>query len=436
MNPWRPRDGGAPGTVSRGIRKQVLDNGLTLLTEQMEAFRSVCLGVWLRRGSRDETQGENGVTHFIEHLVFKGTENRSAKEIAKILDLVGGHSDAFTTKEYTCFYAKVLDQHLEDAVDLLADIVLRPRFEAEEIEKERKVIFEEIRMVEDTAEELLYDLFLETVWGEHPLGLPIQGTHESVSALGREAILDYFRRSYRSGNLILSAAGHLDHGELAERVERAFGSLPQGAGSQNGTAPAYHRAVVLREKGELEQLHLCVGVPAFPLSDRRRHAGFLLNTILGGSMSSRLFQAVREDRGLAYSVYSSLPCFVDTGCLMVYLATAPEQAREAVDVVMEELRGFRRDPVEHQELQDAKEHVKGSLVLGLESSSSRMSNLARQEIYFGRQSSMDELVADIDAVTVDQVHDLAGELFGGGSASMAVVGRVSDSRLSKEQVRF
>ncbi len=418
------------------IRKQILPSGMTLLTEEMSEFRSVCLGVWLRRGSRDETPGENGVTHFIEHLVFKGTENRTAREIARTLDLIGGCSDAFTTKEYTCFYAKVLDRHLGQAVDLLSDIVLHPLFDPVEIEKERKVIFEEIRMVEDTPDELLFNEYFASIWAQHPLGRPIAGTLESVSSMSREAILDYFQRAYRSGNLILSAAGHLTHEGLAELVDNAFGALPSGNGFAEPTPPSYRAEVVLRDKPELEQLHLCLGVPAFSESDERRHAGHLLSAILGGTMSSRLFQAVREDRGLVYSIFSSLDGFADTGCLSVYLATAPKQAREAVDVVLDELRRIRREPVTGQELGEAKEHLKGSMVLSMESSSSRMSRLAKQEIYFGRQSGLDATLAEVDAVTVEQVHGLAEELLGGSELSLAALGRVQESGLSAEPLRL
>jgi len=418
------------------MRKESLKNGLTLLTEEMTQVRSVCLGVWLRKGSRDESAGENGISHFIEHLVFKGTETRTSRDIAKLLDRLGGHSDAFTGKEHTCFFAKVLDEHQDVAVELLADIVLRPRFDAEEIEKERKVIFEEIRMVEDTPDEALYDLFTETLWGDHPLGRPIQGTPESVGAMDREAILDYFRRCYRSENLVIAAAGNLNHERLAEAVVRAFADLPAGDGLPVADPPGTRSRLALRDKKELEQLHLCLGAPAFPQDDPRRHAGYLLNTILGGSMSSRLFQEIREERGLAYSVYSGLQCYADTGYQMVYLATAPEQAREALDVVMQEVRKIRREGVSADELREAKEHLKGSLMLGLESSSSRMSNLARQQICFDRLKTLDEIAAEIDKVQVADVQALSEELFGDRPTTLAAIGRVEDADLGSESPPF
>jgi len=415
--------------MTLAIRKEILPNGLTLVTEEMPHVRSVCLGVWLRKGSRDESAAENGISHFIEHLVFKGTENRTAREIAQTIDRFGGNSDAFTGKEHTCFYAKVLDAHLGEAVDLLADIVLRPRFDAEEIEKERKVICEEIRMVEDSPDELLYDLFTETLWGGHPLGRPVQGTLASIAALDRDGILDYFRRCYRSENLVLAVAGNLSHDALAAKVSEAFASLPSGNGSPAVEPPASRSRVLLREKKDLEQLHLCVGFPAFPQADARRWGGLLMNTVLGGSMSSRLFQAVREDRGLAYSVYSALHGFADTGCQILSLATAPGQAREALAVTLAEVAKIRREPVSAEELADAKEHLKGNLLLGLESTSSRMSNLARQEITFGRQSTLDEVAADIDRVTVSEVQTLAETLFADGGATLTALGRVEEARL-------
>ncbi|MGD8376306.1 MAG: pitrilysin family protein [Acidobacteriota bacterium] len=421
--------------MSDTVRKQVLANGLTVLTEEMKAFRSVCLGVWLRRGSRDETDVQNGITHFIEHLVFKGTQTRSAREIAKLLDRFGGQTDASTGHEQTCFWAKVMDRHMGDALDLLSDIVLRPRFDPREIERERNVIFEEIRMVEDSPEDLVYDLFTDALWGDHPLGRPIQGTHESVGAMTREAILEYFRAAYVSGNLILSAAGNLSHEELVARVEAAFRDLPGGNGSVPLAPPAIGSRVLLRER-ELEQLQVCLGVPGFPVSDSRRHAGRVLNTILGGNMSSRLFQAVREERGLAYSVYSSAHGYLDTGYFMVYLATAPGQVREALDVVQAEIRRLCREAVSPAELQEAKEHLTGGLMLGLESSSNRMGHLAQQEIYFGRQVDADRMLREIEGVTLEDVRTLAVELFDGREASLAALGRVGASGLTEAPLRL
>ncbi len=418
------------------IREHVLPNGLTLLTESMPNIRSVTIGVWLKQGSRHETPEENGISHFIEHLVFKGTEKRTAQQIAKTIDRIGGQCDAFTAKEFTCFYARTLDEHVPVAFDLLSDIVLRPRFLPEHIEKERKVIFEEIRMVEDSPDELVYDLFIETLWKGHPLGRPIQGTVESVSGLSPEALTGFFRSAYKPGNVLIAAAGHIDHEHLAALAEEAFGSMQPGGGPGPVSPPEARAEIVTREKPDLEQLHLCLGVPAFPHDHPQRYCGYVLNTILGGAMSSRLFQKVREDRGLAYTVYSSISSFADTGFMTVYAATRHGGIVPLLEAVCEELRAVKERPVEPDELAGAKDHLKGSLMLSLESSSSRMSNLARQLIYFGRQFELDEIVAGIDAVTAEGVQRLAREVLDGRRATTAVLGRLDGVKIDQGEISF
>jgi len=418
------------------IRRQVLPNGLTLITETMPNIRSVCLGVWLKQGSRHETEAENGISHFIEHLLFKGTEKRTAQEIAKTIDAIGGQCDAFTSKEYTCFYARVLDEHVDVAFDLLSDITLRPKFDPENIEKERKVIFEEIKMVEDSPDELVYDLFTETIWREHPLGRPIQGTVESVSALGTDILTTFFRTSFHPGNVLVSAAGNLDHDRLAALVEGAFAGMSDGRGPRPISVPGHRAEIVLREKKELEQLHLCIGVPAFSQSDPLRYCGYVLNTLLGGTMSSRLFQSIREDRGLAYNVFSAINSFADTGYFAVYAATRPGGGGEVVKQICEELVKLKEVRVDDAELKGAKDHLKGNLMLSLESSSSRMSNLARQDIYYGRQFSLDEIIAGIDGVTSDGVQALARKMLHGRNCSAAVLGRLDGLNLSPDQFAF
>jgi predicted Zn-dependent peptidase len=335
----------------------------------------------------------NGASHFIEHLVFKGTETRSAREIALAVDSIGGQMDAFTSKEYTCFYAKVLDDHVEDAVDLLSDIVQRPLFDATELERERKVIVEEIRMVEDAPEELVYDLFSTHFYPGHPLGRPIQGTEGTVGGLSRARLLRYFRENYVPDNILIVAAGNVDHTKLARLCAKRFGRMTRGGGKpRRGPRPKTRGGVVSRAKKELEQLHLLLGVPSFPERHSQRYALFVLNALLGGTMSSRLFQKVREERGLAYSVYSAVNAFADAGVMMVYAGTSPDKGDELLHVVRDELRDLRtKGPTAH-EVEIAKEHLKGSLMLSLESTSSRMSNLARQEMYHGRTFSMEEIL--------------------------------------------
>lgn len=418
------------------IRKHVLPNGLTLLTESMPNIRSVSLGVWLKQGSRHETEDENGISHFIEHLLFKGTARRTAQEIAKTIDRMGGQCDAFTSKEFTCFYSRSLDEHVPVAFDLLSDIVLNPRFLPEQIEKERQVIFEEIKMVEDSPDELVFDLFTETLWRGHPLGRPIQGTVESVAALGAETLTGFFRGAYTPGNVLVSAAGNLDHDQMAELATRAFSGMAPGNGTRPVSPPSPRAEIVTREKKELEQLHLALGVPAFPHDHPDRYCGYVLNTILGGAMSSRLFQKVREDRGLAYTVYSSISSFADTGFLAVYAATRPEGARELVESVCEELREVKDRPVDASELAGAKDHLKGNLMLSLESSSARMSNLARQFIYFGRQYELDEIVQGIEAVTAEAVQTLAREVLDGRRATLAALGRLDGLEISASDIAF
>ena len=411
--------------MTRGtIRKEILPNGITLLTERMPHVRSVTMGVWLRRGSRHEPPVLNGASHFIEHLVFKGTENRTAREIALAVDSIGGQLDAFTSKEYTCFYAKVLDNHVEDAADLLSDIVLRPLFDATEIERERKVIVEEIRMVEDAPEELAYDTFATHFYPGHALGRPIQGTESTVGGLSRKRLLGYFRDNYVPSNILIVATGNVRHDRLARLLAKSFGRMPKGARRTPAVRPPRTRGgIVTSSKKELEQLHLLMGVPAFPERHSQRYALFVLNTLLGGTMSSRLFQKVREERGLAYSVYSAVNAFADSGVLMVYAGTSPDKGDELLSVVRAELRDLHEKGPSAREVDVAKEHLKGSLMLSLESTSSRMSNLARQEMYHGRTFTMEEILRRLDRVTRGDVHRMAKRVFRPGTPALAAVGR-------------
>lgn len=418
------------------IRKEILDNGLTLLTETMPSVRSVSLGVWLRTGSRHETPSANGVSHFIEHLVFKGTRKKSAQEIALIIDSVGGQVDAFTSKEYTCFYARVLDEHVPVAIDLLSDIVLSPRFAADDIEKERKVIYEEMKMVDDTPDELIYDLFSKHYWKGHALGRPIQGTKRTVASLTPRRLMSYFRHSYKPGNMIIAAAGNLRHAAVARGVARAFESLPKGTVERRYRPPRAYPVVVRKTKKELEQLHVFMGMPAFPTSHPGRFALLVLNTVLGGTMSSRLWQRIREQSGLAYSVYSGVNSFYDCGYQVVYAATSPASGDRVVRQVMDELSRIKREPVTDEELRVAKEHLKGSLMLSLESSSSRMSNLARQEIYFGRQFGNGEVLRAIDAVDAGDVRRVAQEVLTGERCALAVLGRVDRFTTRRSDLAF
>lgn len=404
------------------IRECRLDNGLALLSESMPDLRSVSLGVWLRQGSRHEPLAINGISHFIEHLVFKGTERRTSLEIAREIDAVGGQMDAFTAKEATCFYIRVLDQHMDLALDLLSDIVLHPRFDPEDIEKERKVIVEEIRMVEDTPEELVYDLLYSSRWAGHALGRPIQGSPETVADMDPATLSEFFRGAYIPNQMVLSVAGKVDQRALVGTVGEAFAALPQAQAPAQGEPPQDMGGLVVREKSELEQTHLAVALGGLPQVHPDRFVLMVLSNILGGTMSSRLFQKVREERGLVYTVYSGVSSYSDQGYHSIYLATGPRSVGEALKVIGGEILSLCHEEVSEQELSESKENLKGSLMLNLESTYSRMSSLARNEMAFGRQFSPEEILAGIEAVQADDLLRLAKATFRGADLTLAAVG--------------
>ncbi len=416
------------------VQKEVFPNGLTLLTEAMSNVRSVSVGVWLRTGSRHERRPENGITHFLEHMVFKGTKNRSAEEIARAADSIGGHLDAFTAKECTSFSIKVLDEHLSRAIDILADLVKNPLFQPNDIAKECKVVQEEIKMVEDTPDDLVHEVFTQSYWRDHPLGRPILGTRRTVAGFNRRRLFDYFHRHYTPGNMLIAAAGRFEHARLVELILKAFGDAPTGASLCDGNTPTPHPHIRYRRKKELEQAHLCVGTPAYPHSHEKRYACYILNTVLGGGMSSRLFQNIREKRGLAYAVFSNLSTFRDAGCLNVYAGIATENVRKVVQLILEEFRQMKSTPIGDEELQRAKDYLKGNLLLSLESTMSRMSNLARQEMYFGRYISLDEIAARVDAVTVDQVLEVARDLFRREQIALTVLGPLPSLKINRSEL--
>jgi predicted Zn-dependent peptidase len=406
----------------RSIHKDVFPNGLTVITESMPAVRSVSIGIWLRSGSRHESESENGISHFLEHMVFKGTKNRSAEEIARSADSIGGHLDAFTAKEFTNFSTKVLDEHLPRAFEVVSDLVKNPLLLADHIAKECQVIREEIKMVEDTPDDLVHEIFTQSYWRGHALGRPILGTRETVSSFDRKSLQSYFRRHYAPNNILITAAGHLKHARIVGLARKEFGDLPAGPARKDGPTPVPNPQISQRRKKNLEQVHILVGAPAYPQAHDKRFACYVLNTMLGGGMSSRLFQNIREKRGLAYSVFSGLNTFRDVGCLGVYAGTGASNARTVVALIMEEFRQLKSTPPSSEELQRAKDHLKGSMLLGLESTMSRMSSLARQEMYFGRQISLDEIARRVDAVTPEDVVQVARELFSADQIALTVLG--------------
>jgi predicted Zn-dependent peptidase len=403
------------------VVREVLDTGLRLITETMPQVRSVTIGVWLMRGSRHESDAQSGIAHFVEHMLFKGTDTRSAEDIAQAIDSIGGQLDAFTAKEYAGYYIKVLDEHLPLAVELLSDIVMRPAFEPEEVAREKKVILEEIKMVEDTPDDLVHELFTQQFWEGHPLGRPILGSRETVEAFTSDSLRDYFQRAYVAPNMIVSAAGNLQHGRVRELVSSAFGSLADRGEEISQKPPTVKPAVLLKTK-ELEQSHICLGTNSYPQNHEDRYVSYILNSVLGGSMSSRLFQNVREKRGLAYSVFSGMSAYRDAGNLTIYAGCAADAVEEVIDLSVEELRGLKRTPVPAEELKRAKDHLKGSLMLSLENTASRMSHLARQEIYFDRHFSLDETLAGVQRVSSDDIQRVACDLLSNGSLAVTVLG--------------
>ena len=420
--------------VEGEFQKSILPNGIRLVTERIPHVRSVAVGVWVDTGSRHEPLARSGVSHFIEHLVFKGTETRTAEEVAKTVDSVGGQMDAFTTKEHTCFYVTVLDRHLPLAADLLSDILLHPLFASDDIDRERSVVLQEFRMVEDTPDDLIHDLFAERVWAGHPLGRPILGDKKIILGLDRETILAHFLAEYCPGRITIAAAGRLEHDQLAGLLEKCFRDFRRAGGSRNGDGPPDLVPHVELVDKPLEQVHFVLGGPGLRQDAAERYVLYLLNTIVGGSMSSRLFQEVRERQGLVYSIYSGNAAFRDCGLFYIYAGTEPAHFPKVLGLVMEELRKLKRHGVTADELGRAKEHLKGSLMLSLESTSSRMTRIAKQELYFGHSFSLDEILAAVDRVGADDVEALVGELLGRTPLSLVALGPAGTGSVTRDHL--
>ncbi|HLY17868.1 MAG TPA: pitrilysin family protein [Bryobacteraceae bacterium] len=419
---------------ARDIELTNLPNGVRVITEQMPHVRSISVGIWIGTGSRRENSEQNGISHFIEHMLFKGTTNRSAEDIARSVDSVGGNLDAFTAKELVCFNTKVLDQHLPLAFDVIADLVLNPLFRDEDIDKEKGVILEEIKMEADSPDYLVHEIFSSNFWRDHPLGKPILGTRETVRRFDSQMIRDYYKAVYAPSNLLITAAGNLSHGALVKLAGQHFASLSPNGTAPPDMAPATHARIALRNKKSLEQVHLCLGVPSYPLPHAERFTCYVLNTLLGGGMSSRLFQNIRERQGLAYAVFSELSPYRDTGCLSIYAGTSIESAGKVVESITREFQQLKQDGVSAEELRRAKDHLKGSLMLSLESTSSRMSNLARQEMYFGRFFTLDELVESIEQVSGSDVQRIAQTFFDPKQIALTVLGNLDGFKIGREDL--
>jgi predicted Zn-dependent peptidase len=418
----------------RNIRRTVLANGLIVLTERMDHLRSVAMGVWIKSGSRCEPAEINGISHFVEHMLFKGTRSRSAQAIAREMDSIGGNLDAFTGKETICFNVKSLADHVPIALDVLSDLVLNPVFAATDIERERGVILEEIKIDEDNPDVLVHELFTQSFWKDHPLGWPILGTTRTVAGLDQDKLFNYHNDRFHAGNMVFSAAGNLDHDKFANSIAARFSNFSAAAPLNELAAPEASARIVLRNKKSLEQVQICLGVPAPPITDENRYATLILNTILGGGMSSRLFQTIREERGLAYSIYSDLSPYRDTGTLCVYAGTSSANALQVVDLILAEFTRLKQEPLSQEELTRAKDQVRGNILLGLESSNARMANLARQEMYFKKFHSVDEVIARIDEVQAAQVQAMAQRLFIPDCIAVTLLGRLDGVKLDRDRL--
>jgi len=417
--------------VSEGYRKGSLPNGIRVVTERMDHVRSVAVGVWVETGSRHEAENRCGMSHLIEHLVFKGTATRSAEQIARTMDSVGGQMDAFTTKEHTCFYVQVLDQHLPLAVDLLADILLNPLFNADELEREKSVVLQEIKMVEDTPDDVIHDLFAGQIWEGHPLGRPILGSREAVTSYDRQTALSHFTEEYVPPRILISVAGNATHDHVINLFSTGFQGFERGATTRAATPPITRPGVNIVNK-TLEQVHLILGFPGLRHSAPERYALFLLNDVIGGSMSSRLFQEVREREGLVYAIHSGVQAYVDTGTLYVYAATDAQNFSKVLKSTLKVIRELKKTGVTDEELRRAKDHLKGSLMLSLESTSSRMNRLAKHEMHHGTFLSMDAMLAAIDGVRHEEVQTLVTELLDEDRLALTTLGPLDRRNLPRE----
>jgi len=414
-------------------KKTTLDNGTVIVTETIPDVRSVTLGFWIGVGSRNETAEENGISHFIEHLLFKGTEHRTAKDISETFDRLGAEFNAFTSKEFTCYYSRLLDEHLPTGVEVLADILQNSLLTEEHINFEREVVLEEIAMYEDTPDELIHDLFTASLWQDHPLGQHVLGTRETVETFDRPMIADYWRRNYGPGNIVIAAAGNLEHEAFVDLINEYYRPESTAKVTPFPKEPRIGASVSIQER-QTEQVHICLGTAGLDSRHPDRFALSVLENILGGSMSSRLFQKVREERGLAYSIYSYHSLYLDSGNLVVYAGTRPANVNKVMSIVVGEINDIKSGGVTQDELDRAKDHLKGQMVLSLESTRNRMIRAGRSELAHGEILSIDELVRRVSAVTVEKVTELAGLLLDKDRMNLTMIGPIKEEELSFDEV--
>jgi predicted Zn-dependent peptidase len=415
--------------------KTVLPNGVKIISQKMPHIRSVSMGVWVNVGARDESDEQSGLSHFIEHMIFKGTARRSAYQIAKEFDAIGGQTNAFTAMEHTCYHAKVLDNHMETMVDILTDIFLNSTFDPQEVERERPVIFQEIGMVEDSPEEHVHQLAGYDFWGDHPLGRSILGTRQNILSFDSQTIKTFFHRFYHPERIVIAVCGNVDHDRLVELVGPIFGTIISGQDLAQRFSPAISPCIRIHHRA-LEQVHICLATPGLSTTDPGRFALSLLNTLLGGNMSSRLFQQIREQRGLAYSVYSFIASYADTGQFGVYTGVHPDNVQQSIDLIVLGMNDICRTAISAAELQDAKEFTKGNLILATESVDNQMVRLAQNEIHFNDYIPLQWVIDQIDAVTADEIQALAQGLFKSENSSLTVLGPVDETSDFKSCIVF
>lgn len=415
-------------------RKSILPNGIRVVSEAIPYVKSVTLGIWVGTGSRSEDQHNHGISHFIEHMVFKGTHTRSAKAIAEMVDEVGGQLNAFTSKEQTCYYIKVLDTHLELALDVLSDMLLSSKFDIEDIKREREVVLEEVHMYEDSPDELVHDIHLNNVWAGHALGRNILGTIPSIEKFDESLIHEYYKNFYTPDNIVIAAAGNLTHDKLEELGERFFGKMKGTKAQGSIISPTFIPVSTSKDKA-IEQVHLCLGTTSVPQLSPDIYSFHILNNILGGGISSRLFQSIREERGLAYSIYSYLTSYSDGGLFTIYAGTRPTNTTQVTELIWQNINELKAQGITPHELTKTKEQLKGSLLLGLESSSSRMSRIGKMEITLGRHITLDEVVAKIDKVSLEDLRRISQELFTPATLCYTALGPVTEE-VGNEIKRF
>ncbi|MBI4690459.1 MAG: insulinase family protein [Nitrospirae bacterium] len=413
------------------FKKTYLENGIPVVMEQIKNSRAVALGIWVKAGSRNELPEKNGISHFLEHMFFKGTQKRSAKDIAIDTDSIGSDLNAFTSREGTTFYIKVLDEYLDKGCEILSDIFLHSTFPENDMEKEKGIVKEEIKLVEDTPDDYIHDLFNQAIWGDEGIGQPVLGKRETVKSFEREDLIDYLKKYYGTKDTVISCAGNFEVEALLDMLNRSLGSLRRGSEPEKGPQPVFNGRINIHNK-ELSEVHLCIGLEGIPQASDDRYILHLLNTILGAGISSRLFQEIREKRGLAYSIYSYITSYLDTGVWAVYAGTGRKKVTQVIELILKELRGLS-DSVTDVELERAKSQLKGNLILGLESTSSRMQNIARQEIYYGRYYSPSEIMKEIDAIKLSRLKELSNKLAGQNTSGLAfaltVLGPVQEDEI-------